>query len=227
MSKVHTADRFYYRFIVILLSLLVAFVAGLMMRQVNAQESVNGLDYAPNVFYQEYKYDGEGNEFASQNIELQYSPDKNGVYQFSVENGGTTIVYVYMLTDVGVVELAYFPETYGSEDLRYHSDVLDDLVSLVLPAELTVGEVFNRGYHEKEAYHVVEILPTFELLGVTYYDVVVIEPVTHPRGGEQRFYYAPQIGHIMDEWLFSEDGESYPITTSLNYLRGPAPTLYE
>lgn len=227
MSKVDAADRFAYRMRVILLSLLLVLAAGLMLTKVSAQETVDGLLYAPNVFYQEYHFDGEGNEFAAQEVVLQYSPDDNGVYQFSVSNGGTTIVFVYQLTEAGVIELAYYPETYESTDLRYHDDATDDLTSLVLPANLTVGQTFYRGYHGDEAYHVIGILPTFELLGVTYYDVIVLEPVTHPEGGEQRFYYAPQIGHIMDEWLFSEEGEAYPITTSLNYVRGPAPTLYE
>lgn len=203
----------------LLLLLLVAMLIG--ARQVNAQTEVDGLSYAPNVYYQVYDYAGEGNEFASQEVVLQYPPNDNGVYQFSVGNGGTTIVFVYQLSNEGVYELAYFPENYDTTDLRDHADATDIQKSLVFPATLSIGQEFNRGYHANEAHKVVDILPTFELLGATYYNVVVIEPVDHPEGGEQRFYYAPHIGHIMDEFIFTEEGEYYPVTTSLDTLKGP------
>lgn len=187
---------------------------------IHAQESVDGLDYAPNVFYQTYQYEGEGNEFAGFETTLQYFPDENGIYQFSVSSSGTTIIYIYQITSDGIYELAYFPETYDKQDLRQHADAKDELKSLVLPAKLTVGQKFNRGYQNLQSYQVVDILDTFDLLDITYYNVVVIEPVNHPEGATQRFYYAPHIGHIMDEFIFTDE-ESYPITSSLYTLRGP------
>ena len=229
MNAQSSVERWRKRLTVLLFSVLVLLsIVGSNVNLAKAQTSMDGLLYAPNVYYQEYVYEGDGMEFAAQDVTLQYAPDENGVYQFSVANAGTTIVFVYQLTDTGVIELAYFPETYDSLDLRYHEDSTDDRTALVLPADLVVGEVFYRGYQGDEAYQVVEVLPTFELLGITYENVVVVEPVTHPEGGVQRFYYAPRIGHIMDEWIFTgEDEAAHPITTSLNYLRGPTNVGFE
>lgn len=221
MRKVQTyaIQKDGYQFLLFLIVLLASILTG--AQHVNAQTSVDGLSYAPNVYYQMYDYAGEGNEFASQDVHLQYPPDENGIYQFSVSNGGTTIVFVYQMSSEGVYELAYFPETYDVSDLRGHADATDSQKSLVFPATLAVGQEFNRGYRSEQAYRVIDILPTFELLEATYYNVVVVEPVVHPEGGEQRFYYAPHIGHIMDEFIFTEDDENYPVTTSLDTLKGP------
>lgn len=221
MENYHTRTlpKEHYHYFWLLLILLAAILTGI--RDVNAQTEVSGLSYAPNVYYQVYDYVGEGNEFASQEVKLQYLPNENGVYQFSVSNGGTTIVFVYQMSIDGVYELAYFPETYDQTDLRNHADAIDEQKSLILPATLSIGQEFNRGYRANEAYRVVDILSTFELLGATYYNVLVIEPVTQPEGGEQRFYYAPNIGHIMDEFIFTEEAEYYPVTTSLDALKGP------
>lgn len=230
MKTQYTTERWMKHLSVLLFGVLILLgVLSTNVGSVKAQTSVNGLLYAPNVYYQEYIYDGDGMEFAAQDVKLQYAPDENGVYQFSVANAGTTIVFVYQVTDAGVIELAYFPETYESVDLRYHEDATDDLTALVLPAELTVGEVFYRGFQGDEGYHVVEILPKFDLLGIRYEEVVVVEPVTQSEDGEQRFYYAPRIGHIMDEWIFTGevDEEAHPITTNLNYLRGPMNISFE
>lgn len=217
-----------YRYVLLLCLLLVTLLAG--GRDVDAQTEVKGLSYAPNVFYQVYDYLGDGNEYASQVVNLQYPPNDQGVYQFSVSNGGTSIVFVYQLSKEGVYELAYYPENYDAKDLRNHADATDSQKSLVFPATLSVGTEFKRGYRQEETYRVVDLLPTFELEGATYYNVLVVEPVNHPEGGEQRFYYAPNIGHIMDEFIFTENDDYYPVTTSLDTLKGPTyvwPTDFE
>ncbi|MGO4927745.1 hypothetical protein ACTQ45_04195 [Fundicoccus sp. Sow4_D5] len=216
------------RYVLVLCLLLMTFLAG--GRDANAQTEVKGLSYAPNVFYQVYDYLGDGNEYASQVVNLQYPPNDQGIYQFSVSTAGTSIVFVYQLSKEGVYELAYYPENYEDTDLRNHADATDSQKSLVFPATLSVGTEFKRGYRKEETYRVVDLLATFELEGATYYNVIVVEPVNHPEGGEQRFYYAPNIGHIMDEFIFTENDDDYPVTTSLDTLKGPTyvwPTDFE
>jgi len=77
-----------YRYVLVLCLLLVKLLVD--GRNVDAQTEVKGLSYAPNVFYQVYDYLGDGNEYASQVVNLQYPSNNQGGYQFSVSNEGTS-----------------------------------------------------------------------------------------------------------------------------------------
>lgn len=184
---------------------------------VSAQENaatVNASDYALGMYYPFYDYNGVGNEFAPFSLTLDYRPDENRIYQVSRANSGNTISYVYQITDEGIYELAYFPNSYDGQDFRGHADALDAQKSLYLPATLQVGDTFNRGYRKEQSYTVTDILAEYNLDGTIYENVLVIES-NYPEGQVQRFYYAPQIGEIYSEYIYDEAGNS--VTTSLDY----------
>lgn len=185
-----------------------------------AIESVDTSDYAPGLFYPYYDYKGEGMEFAPFTLTLDYEPDEDGIYQVSRANAGNTVSYVYQLTQDGVIELAYFPNSYEAEDFRYHEDSLDEQVATFFPVELAVGDTFKRGYRDEQEFTVTDILTEHEVECETYHDVLVIESVM-PEGEVQRYYYAPEIGEIASEYIFDDEGNA--ITTALSEY-GEVPT---
>lgn len=185
-----------------------------------AIESVDTSDYAPGLFYPYYDYKGEGMEFAPFTLTLDYEPDEDGIYQVSRANAGNTVSYVYQLTQDGVIELAYFPNSYEAEDFRYHEDSLDEQVATFFPVELAVGDTFKRGYRDEQEFTVTDILTEHEVECETYHDVLVIETVM-PEGEVQRYYYAPEIGEIASEYIFDDEGNA--ITTALSEY-GEVPT---
>lgn len=185
------------------------------------EEIVDTRLYAPYAFYQHYDYSGEGHEFVPFTAELQYAADENGIYQVSVDNSGTTTVYVYQLTDSGVYELAYFPENYSNEDMRGHADVHDDLKSLFFPASLHVGDDIIRGYGQnKETFTVASIEANYSIGNAWYPNVLVLESV-NTEGYTFRLYYAPGVGLIKDEYIDHEIPDA-PMVAQLETIKGPS-----
>lgn len=176
--------------------------------------SINTSDYALGLFYPFYDYEGVGMEFAPFTLTLDYETDEDGIYQVSRANAGNTVSYVFQLTDEGIYELAYFPNSYDGEDFRYHEDALDEQVSLYFPQTLAAGDEFKRGYREEQLFTVTDILAEFDIDGTLYQDVIVIES-TLPDGQVQRYYYAPGFGEIYSEYIYDDEGNQ--ITTSLSY----------
>ncbi|MBG9988987.1 hypothetical protein HZY88_08370 [Aerococcaceae bacterium DSM 111176] len=184
---------------------------------VTAQEDTTGVKasrYAPGNFYPFYDYTATGNEMAAFTLTLDYAMDENGLYQISLTNAGRTRSIVYQFTQDGIYEVAFFADTTGKEDFRYHEDAHDDRKSLYFPAELQIGDTFNRGYQQEQAFTVTDILDEFYLGGVTYNDVIVVE-TTYSEGDTHRFYYAQDIGEIYAEYTPTDNGGTQ--TTSLSY----------
>lgn len=200
---------------VFLLGILLSFMSLGLSTRVQAQTLDSHL-YAPFVNFINYSFAGEGNEFAPMDITLQYGPNSQGIYQFSINNGGTEVVYVYQLADQGVVELAYFPETYTADDLRSHADVLDSQKSLVLPRELSIGTAYSRGYRQEQDFTVIDIIDRLDWMDTIYYDVVVVEGVDDD-GYRQTFYYAAGVGLIYELW---QDSEGFEVTRTLEHFNG-------
>lgn len=186
---------------------------------VQATQTIQVSDYAPGLFYQFYDYKGEGNEYAPFTMTLDYLPDEAGVYQVSRATTGTTVSYVYQLTDEGIYELAYYPESYDQVDLRYEEDSTDDFKSLFFPATLNVGDHFKRGYRSDQTYQFIDFIEVYEIDSIDYYNVVVIETILDDNN-IQRYYYAPQIGEIYSEFIMDNESNGQ-ITSALEQLKGP------
>lgn len=197
-----------------LLTIILLLVASPL--NVFAQDKYDGRNYAPYVNFIEYDYLGEGNEYAARTVVLQYGVDEEGYYQFSVNNGGSQTVYVYQITDQGVIEHAYFPETYDMKDLRQHQDARDSQMAMVLPREIYELLEFQSGYRNQDTYRVNAVLAEFTVENVKYYDVLLLEKLDSSGNGSNLFYFAPGIGLIYQS--FEQD--TLRVTSSLNYFRG-------
>lgn len=194
--------------------------------QETAELTLDVHEYAPYAFYQTYNFHGEGNEFAGMEVKTNFGPDKNGRYQFTLDNGGVSVVFVYALTHQGVEELAFFPEASGNSDLRYHEDSNDNRTSLILPVDVSVGGQFNRGYRDQEPLIITEIIPRYNLQGVIYYNVLVMEAQQEDFNQQTRYYYAPAVGLIKEEFIPDPD-ENYKIIRELKEVAGPTKFLVD
>lgn len=206
--------------LVILFSLLfsqgMAIVSGnpsLFQVQATEQTQVDGLEYAPYI-ERNYYYESSNTGYNQQGVYdtgydfgqyryswLQYAPDENGVYQFVIDDSeeGTT-TYVYQITADGIYEQAYF-ETDNQDhiDYRYHADAMNNLSSLILPANLYEGLSFQTGYRDEERYIVLAIHDDFTFGGENYQDVVELR---HDSGLDSNWnrhiFLAPEVGLVSE-----------------------------
>lgn len=183
-------------------------------------DNVDSIDYAPFMYFNNYEYLGSGHEFAGYKAVLLYPLNENGIYQFRRDGGGTSISYVYQLTEDGIYELSYFPEVYDATDFRNHKDTLDEQKSLIFPAKFKIGDQFNCGYREDQVYEVVDILPNYLLNDQDYQNVVVLSSHQVTDDYTQFFYYAPEYGLILDEFSSKQD-ELFVVTNQLKKVEKP------
>ncbi|WP_312700763.1 GerMN domain-containing protein [Sedimentibacter sp.] len=80
----------------------------------NNQDEYSAEDYFPVVENTKYSYQGEGNEFASYTVYIDYI--SNNRFQTRTNNGGTETIKVYEFKDNQLTELYSRGETYFRED---------------------------------------------------------------------------------------------------------------
>ena len=200
-----------------------------LIPQVDAQtHTVNGLDYAPYTYFIHYDYLGEGNEFAEQQVTLEYGVDSEGYYQFVINNPGIRMAYVYRITDDGVYEEAYFPDAKPGVDYREEADARDDQRSLILPTEIQIGTKYQRGYRKEQTIELTDILEQFEVGGVRYLNVIELTVHDPDPSIDQKYYYAPKVGLLLDQFKTkTSETDEYVVTTTLNYFSGISQRLLE
>lgn len=143
-------------------------------------DTVDSLTHAP-YLNDAYYYRGGGSDLEGgdnyRKVTLQFPPDEKGLYQFVVEElifgEFAEVTYVYQITDQGVYEQAYF-ETANEEkaDYRYHEDSMNELSSLILPAEVYPGLTFNSGYRDQTQYKIIALYDSYDFEGKTYKNVI-------------------------------------------------------
>ena len=162
-------------------------------------------DYAPFLWYKEYYYQGEGNEFATFKVTRTHPKDNKGRYQYVVDSGAR-VAHVVQVQKEQVVERAYFVIDHTNalvDDYRYSPDANDLFGRTIIPADLGYGTLFYNGYYRKDPFRVVGILQEMEVLGQVYYDVLLVES-DHPYDGITQNYYAPKIGLIQTDFISSD-----------------------
>lgn len=201
MKKVKLVASFVSCFLILLINIPVS----------HAVTSVNGYDYAPYYFYDYYSYAADFMEFNDYEATLNFSANEENIYQFNYDNSATNTIYVYQLQEDGVYELAYFPHENSSIDYRYHSDSMNEFKSLILPATISIGQVFYQGYAQDVPVTVVDIVDSFSLNGKHYENILVLEK--EDNNYTYTTYLAPYTGIIWQNEV-SHDG-SFNITTEL------------
>lgn len=174
-------------------------------------------DYAPFTNFMDYRYVGEGSEFAGRVVNLEYGVNSQGYYQFRSDNTGAQLVHIYRLADEGIYEEAHFVEP-ARGDLRKDPDARDELRSLILPRRLEVGLTFKSGYQDEITLQVSKIIKQFDFMGTKYHDVIVIEDITHLPDSKLSYYYAPGYGLIYEH--YQADGGDFQVHTRLEAVQG-------
>lgn len=162
-------------------------------------------DYLPFGQFVNYKYRGDGIDFSTQDIIMEYAPDNNGVFQVSAFMDNDVIAYIYQVREDGLYLLAHYNEYYIVEDLRYSEDALNEFESLILPSNLQVGQTYQSGYYKDIHRHVAEVIPEYYFGGHYFNNVYRIEETRFEDGINQtyHYYYAPIYGLIVVEKIDS------------------------
>ena len=196
----------------------------------SAVKTVNTLNRAP--YLQEYYYyRGAGSQLEGgdnyRHVTLQFSPDENGLYQFVKEEwifgeySDTT--YVYQITDQGIYEQAYF-ETANQEmiDYRYHEDAMNELSSLILPAEVYPGLTFNSGYRDQTQYEVFALYNVFSFgdMPPAYGGVIELRYQSEEDSDTYtHVFFSANIG-VIGEAYYIESADTYNLIYFLDHVGG-------
>lgn len=155
-----------------------------------------------------YKYQGEGNEYATFTTETKFV--KDNLIQVHKNNGGTEIASVYRVEKEKVVLLQENPEFYSDTNLLNDVDDKADAKEIILKLPLKVGEKWDNAKKRREIVAIDEQLTT---PAGNFYDVVKVKvaSIEEDRDFESYEYYAKNIGLIMLE----SRGEDYQVTSKL------------
>ncbi|MGX7108151.1 hypothetical protein [Facklamia miroungae] len=164
----------------------------------------------PYARYLNYQYVGDGSKFTSKDIIMEFMPDANGIFQVAEFTDTEAVAYVYQIRPEGLYELAYFENYTVVEDLRYSPDAQDETVSLVLPVDLSEGNIFKSGYQEEIKKKVIGTVDTVTIGQDIYNQVLIIEEMEKNDGDTIRSYYANEAGLVLIERIHP-DGSTSPI----------------
>ncbi len=136
----------------------------------NNQDEYSAEDYFPVVENTKYSYQGEGNEFASYTVYIDYI--SNNRFQTRTNNGGTETIKVYEFKDNQLTELYSKGETYFREDFTNR--------------EFQEGSVVLKPPYTGELKQIVTQQGNFDAIEVT----------TESGNGTTTNYYAKDVGLV-------------------------------
>ncbi|MCR8968638.1 hypothetical protein [Facklamia sp. 7083-14-GEN3] len=164
----------------------------------------------PYARYLNYQYVGDGSEYSTKDVIMEFMPDANGVFQVAEFTDTEAVAYVYQIRPEGLYELAYFDNYTVVEDLRYSADASDDNVSLILPVDISEGTIFKSGYQEETKKKIIGRVDSLTIGQDNYTDVLLVEEMEKNNGDTIRIYYANDAGLTLIERLHP-DGTTTPI----------------
>ena len=161
-----------------------------------------------------YAYEGEGNEYASYNVIVDYISGSR--VQIRTNNGGTEMVRVIENKEGELTQLLARGECYFREDLTnlIHSPSNQAEIVLKEPLEIGTSWVLPDGRNRSITNVEVDIttpLGSYKTLEVT----------TEGEDSKIQDYYAPNIGLVKS--VFTSDG--YVVTSSLSKLENDVPLI--
>lgn len=173
----------------------------------------------PYIYFLNYQYVATGESTSNKDVIMEFMPDENGIFQVAEFTDSEATAYIYQVRQEGLYELAYFTNYLTVEDLRYSNDASDNIVSLVLPVNLEIGQQFKSGYQKEINKRVVDRVESVKIGEDVYRDVLVIEEESNGTHLPLRQYYAKEVGLVLIEQIDSVAG-SKPILY-LNATQGP------
>ncbi len=150
-------------------------------------------------------YLGEGNEYASYRSRTQWHND-NTVSIFE-ENGGTTMLRTYRITDEAIVLIKEEGEFY--DEFNPTNDELNALppISTYLQLPLKEGTTFN-------GWKILSVNETVETPFQPFTNVILLEE-NNESGSINRKYIVKDYGEVKREFIMKDDDEEFSVTSTL------------
>lgn len=199
-------------FIIMILTLLVTSCdRGNVEEEPNIPDALNIKDYFPLTENTKYTYEGEGNEFASYTVYIDYLKDNR--IQTRTNNGGSELVRVLELNDNQLTDLFFRGETYFRENFT------DDEYSsgkVLLKEPLEEGNSWSSGEDSTST-----ITSINKEVVTPEGNVEAIEVTTESQQGTTIEYYAKDKGLVK----VINKGEGYEITSTLSSIENNVPLI--
>lgn len=177
----------------------------------NVPDALNIEDYFPLTENTKYTYEGEGNEFASYTVYIDYL--NNNRIQTRTNNGGSEIVRVLELSDNQLTELFFRGETYFRENFA------DDEYSsgkVLLKEPLQEGSSWQSGENSTST-----ITSINKEVVTPEGNLQAIEVTTESTQGTTVEYYAKDKGLVK----VINRGEGYEVTSTLSSIENNVPLI--
>lgn len=175
----------------------------------------------PYAKYLNYQYVGNGVEFTTKDVIMEYAPDSNGVFQVAEFTENKAVAFIYQVRSNGLYELAFFDDYSVVQDMRYTLAVSDGNESLILPIDLRPGNVFQSGYQNEKSRTIVGTADLVQIGNQSYSNVLMMEETSFVNGEEIKlnYYLAPNYGLILVEEVHP-NGTTHNVMY-LNTVQGP------
>ncbi|SJZ78288.1 TapB family protein [Selenihalanaerobacter shriftii] len=155
-----------------------------------------------------FKFNGEGNEFASFIREVKFTDDN--LVQVHDDNGGTTVASVYEVNKDKVVRL--IKKGGFHDDRNLISEIKDkpEGEEVILKKPLKAGTSWDTAGRKRE---IVEVNQTLTVPAGKFYDVIQVKVTTNKNGKSFKNYeyYSKNIGLIMRK----SKSEEYEVVSKL------------
>lgn len=169
-------------------------------------KNVSFSEVVPYSQFLNYQYLGDGSEFSSQDIIMEYTPDANGIFQVAAFTEAKAVAYVYQIRSSGLYELAFYDNYNVVQDLRYSELANDGNESLILSSDLSVGSSFYSGYQNEKVRTVVDVIDYYVSGNTPYENVVIVSESQYVNGQaiQLNYYIAPNYGIVSVERTYGD-----------------------
>lgn len=170
-------------------------------------------EYYPFKENTEYKYAGEGNEYAAQDIYVDYIKDNR--MQLRVKNAGTTAVKVIEKTEDIVTLVGVRGETYHKEDL---TDMAKSEASdILLKAPIKEGNSWNTSSGDKRTITALD-----KSISTPFGELKALEVTTEGKDYIYKDYYAKGLGHVKSVYT-DKTNKEFVVTTEIKEINENSP----
>jgi hypothetical protein len=138
-----------------------------------------------------WQYEGEGNEYASYTLRVEYQ--ENNRYQLTEDNGGSVIADIYEVRDDSIVHVYRIGESYDHKNLLKQTNNLEEIL---IKQPIQVG---NKWVSEENSYEIIDTKATITVPYGTFKDCLVVKR-TYKDGSESYLNYKEGIGLVQSEF---------------------------
>lgn len=176
------------------------------------KEELSLENYYPIAANKEYRYEGEGMEYASYRVLVDYIDPKSKRVQTRTNNGGTEMVKVLEIGDKEISVL------YSKEEVYYRDNLLKIQPSKDI--EILLKEPIQKGTHwTLPDGRVRTITNTSAEIRTPLGNYRALEVTTEGKHGTTKDYYAPNVGLVKS--VFSSEGSE--VTSTLSKVKDGVP----